>query len=142
MTTSGSSTATASPDSTHGLTTQQPDPSTSTTDPGATQTGIADDDSGDDDSTGGVSYTPACVDGCAVEATCGNEWSSELECISWCEDNLIEAGRFSPFCRNAWEGLHACLGTLDCPGFEDYLMGGRSCQIETFTHAVECEGQS
>jgi hypothetical protein len=86
-------------------------------------------------------YTEACVDGCAVEAACGNEWSSELECIVWCEDNLVEAGRFSPFCRMAWENLHACIGTLDCAGYEDFLVGGRACQTAVFTHALECEGQ-
>ena len=122
---------------------------------GATSQASADEDTGgpgpttstsgsegpSDNSTGEPSYTEACVDGCAVESACGNEWSSELECIHWCEDNLIEAGRFSPFCQAAWEGLHACIGTLDCPGYQDYLVGGRSCQAASFTHALECEGQ-
>lgn len=48
---------------------------------------------------------------------------------------------FTTFCRDAWENLHACIGTLDCAGYDDYLMGGDSCYEAYFLQQFECEGQ-
>lgn len=86
-------------------------------------------------------HNEACVSGCAVEVMCGTEWSTERQCVTWCEDNLVEAAKFTTFCHDAWENLHQCIGTLDCDGYADYLMGGESCYEAYFLQQFECEGQ-
>jgi hypothetical protein len=86
----------------------------------------------------------ACIDGCAVEFMCGTEWASQDECIDWCEQNLIEAALFSPFCADAWEALSACFGTLTCEEFVEHADPQAfpyPCSDEDAALAFECRGQ-
>jgi hypothetical protein len=92
--------------------------------------------------TGGPSQ--ACIDGCAVEHMCGTEWASAEECVAWCEANLVEASAFSPFCRDAWEALSACLATLDCDELEQWQNPTAfpyPCSNADVVLSVECKGQ-
>jgi len=92
--------------------------------------------------TGGPNQ--ACVDGCAVEFMCGTEWMSAEDCVSWCEANLVEANEFSPFCRDAWEGVSACVATLTCEEFmqwQDPMEFPYPCSDADVTLSVECKGQ-
>lgn len=102
--------------------------------------------SGTDDGSGTTEGGPsqACADGCAVEFMCGTEWPSEADCVTWCEANLLEAEDFSLFCRLAWEGVSACLGTLTCKEFaqwEDPTMVPYPCFDADVVLEVECKGQ-
>jgi hypothetical protein len=75
---------------------------------------------------------------------CGTEWTSEAECVDWCEQNLIEASLFSEFCADAWEALSACVGTLTCEEFLEHEapeMFPYPCADEDSVLAVECRGQ-
>lgn len=86
----------------------------------------------------------ACADGCAVEFACGTRWASEQECVMWCEANLEKADAFSPFCRDAWEGVSACLGTLTCEEFAEWespTVFPYPCSDADVVLDVECEGQ-
>jgi hypothetical protein len=92
--------------------------------------------------TGGPNQ--ACVDGCAVEFTCGTEWASAEDCVAWCEANLVEADGFSPFCRDAWEALSVCLATLTCEEFmqwESPMAFPYPCSDADVVLSVECKGQ-
>jgi hypothetical protein len=95
-----------------------------------------------DGTTGGPNQ--ACADGCAVEFMCGTEWASAEDCVAWCEANLMKANAFSPFCRAAWEGVSACLGTLTCEEFaqwENPMMFPYPCSEADVALSVECKGQ-
>ncbi len=86
----------------------------------------------------------ACTNGCAVEFACGSEWKSEEECVSWCEANLEKAYAFSIFCRAAWEGVSACVGTLSCEEFmlwENPVEFPYPCSDADTILSVECKGQ-
>ncbi|MCA9709916.1 MAG: hypothetical protein KDK70_29020 [Myxococcales bacterium] len=131
------------------------DPTTAGPDPDSTSTGQAETTSttnatdttgttGTDTDTTTDGHNQACVDGCVVEFMCGTEWSSEDECVTWCETNLDKANAFSPFCRDAWEALSACLGTLTCEEFtewQDPAMFPYPCSDADAILNVECEGQ-
>jgi hypothetical protein len=114
----------------------EPGTDTDTTDTG-TDTGT--------DTEGSTTGGPdPCAEGCAVELMCGTEWMSEEDCVTWCEANLVMAGAFSPFCRLAWEGVSACLGTLTCEEFaqwENPMMFPYPCSDADVVLEVECEGQ-
>jgi hypothetical protein len=91
--------------------------------------------------TGGSS---ACADGCAVEFMCGTEWPSAEDCVAWCEANLVKANEFSPFCRDAWEGVSACVATLTCEEFEQWqspMEFPYPCSDADVVLSVECKGQ-
>jgi len=86
----------------------------------------------------------ACASGCAVEFACGSEWTSEEECVSWCEANLEKAYAFSIFCRAAWEGVSACVGTLSCEEFmvwENPVRFPYPCSDADTVLSIECKGQ-
>ncbi|MCX4243118.1 hypothetical protein [Paraliomyxa miuraensis] len=86
----------------------------------------------------------ACAAGCAVEFMCGDEWAMEEDCVAWCEANLVEADRFSPYCRDAWEGVSACLATLTCEEFAQWqspAMFPYPCSDADVVLEIECEGQ-
>jgi hypothetical protein len=92
--------------------------------------------------TGGPNQ--ACVDGCGVEFSCGTEWASAEDCVAWCETNLVVADGFSPFCRDAWEALSACLATLTCEEFlqwESPMAFPYPCSDADVVLSVECKGQ-
>lgn len=110
-----------------------------------TDTGSATGTSGtetDATTTGGPSQ--ACIDGCAIEFMCGTEWASAEDCVTWCENNLMAANDFSPFCRDAWEALSACLATLTCEEFavwQDPMEFPYPCSDADTVLSVECKGQ-
>jgi hypothetical protein len=152
-------TTAADPGTTHGLDEGSdglpPEPSTSTASDGsgpasdstgrevASGTGTDTGSGSGSDSTTGEPQS-ACADGCAVEFLCGSEWMSEEDCVTWCEANLIEAEAFSPFCRDAWEGVSACVATLTCEEFAvwaDPMMFPYPCSDADVALAIECKGQ-
>lgn len=95
-----------------------------------------------DATTGGPSQ--ACADGCAVEFMCGSEWASVEDCVAWCESNLVLANEFSPFCRDAWEALSACLATLTCEEFavwQSPMEFPYPCSDADVVQSTECKGQ-
>lgn len=95
-----------------------------------------------DATTGGPSQ--ACIDGCAVEFACGTEWASAEDCVTACESNLVVASEFSPFCRDAWEALSACLATLTCEDFavwQSPMEFPYPCSDADVALSVECKGQ-
>lgn len=95
-----------------------------------------------DGTTGGPSQ--ACIDGCAIEFMCGTEWASAEDCVTWCENNLMVANDFSPFCRDAWEALSACLATLTCEEFavwQNPMEFPYPCSDADTALSVECKGQ-
>ncbi len=101
-------------------------------------------DSGSDSGSSSGGQAAPCEAGCMVEFTCGMEWNSEQECVTSCEDNLVEAATFSPFCHDAWESLAACLGTLTCDEFgmwEVPTMFPYPCSDADTAINFECEGQ-
>ncbi|MFO0633913.1 MAG: hypothetical protein U0168_13775 [Nannocystaceae bacterium] len=122
---------------------------------GTTTTGGSDSGSGDastsaSDSgssgtdTGAIEPNPACVAGCAVEFECGTEWGSARECVTWCDANLDAAAMFAQACRDAWEDLSACFGTLSCEDFQAYQAAEvipYPCQSEAESLSFECDGQ-
>jgi len=86
----------------------------------------------------------ACEEGCVVEAACGMRWASEDECVIACEANLVEAGRFSPFCQQAWENVSECVGTLTCEEFVQWETPTEfpyPCSDADVGLEIECEGQ-
>lgn len=123
---------------------------TSTSGASSSESGSSSASSGSDGSgsgtsdTGAVEPNPACVAGCAVEFECGTEWGSARECVTWCDANLDAAAMFAQACRDAWEDLSACFGTLSCEEFQAYQaaeMIPYPCQSEAEALAFECEGQ-
>lgn len=119
-----------------------PEVLTGSTTEAETDTGSSSSGSETEGTTGGPNQ--ACVDGCAVEFTCGTEWASAEDCVAWCEANLVEASGFSPFCRDAWEALSACLATLTCEEFmqwESPMAFPYPCSDADVVLSVECKGQ-
>lgn len=107
-----------------------------------TDTGTSTGGSETEATTGGPSQ--ACIDGCAVEFTCGMEWASAEDCVAWCESNLVEANTFSSYCRDAWEALSACLATLTCEEFavwQSPMEFPYPCSDADTLLSVECKGQ-
>ncbi|MEM9459132.1 MAG: hypothetical protein AAGF11_33445 [Myxococcota bacterium] len=120
-------------------TTGEPPESTQSTTEGTTTEG-----STTEGSTTTAGIEQACAQGCAVEFSCGTEWTSEQECVTWCEANLEKAYEFSPFCRDAWAGVSACLGTLTCEEFAEWhdpAMFPYPCSETDAILNVECKGQ-
>lgn len=139
----GTGEATGTPDSTSTGTATGSDETTGTqTGPETSSTTSGTSEGPGSESTTGEP-TQACIDSCAVEVECGRFWSSIEECETWCEANLVEAGYFSTYCQDAWEGLHACIGGLTCEQYEAYLAGGNAfpCDAAFYTLDLECEGQ-
>jgi hypothetical protein len=124
---------------------------TSTTSGGDSTTGGTGDtgnSTGDSSSSGDGSTTGEavsdCVAGCAVEFSCTMDWASAEECEMACEANLLEAQNLSLFCRFAWEDLHACIGTLTCMEYGEYIaatMFPYPCWMASEALALECAGQ-
>ena len=108
----------------------------------STGTATGDTETETEGTTGGPSQ--ACADGCAVEFMCGTEWMSVEECVAWCDANLAKANEFSPFCRDAWEGVSACVATLTCEEFMQWQSPTEfpyPCSDADVTLSVECKGQ-
>jgi hypothetical protein len=129
----GADTATIGPESLTGTGTGANDDTGTSTGTGGTET---------DATTGGPSQ--ACIDGCAVEFMCGTEWASAEDCVTACESNLVTASEFSPFCRDAWEALSACLATLTCEDFavwQSPMEFPYPCSDADVALSVECKGQ-
>jgi hypothetical protein len=75
---------------------------------------------------------------------CSDEWNLEQDCVDACTTNLMMANTFSEFCRMAWEELHACIGTLTCMEYEEYLapmVFPYPCWQEAEALGFECRGQ-
>ena len=92
----------------------------------------------------------ACAAGCEIEygcqdtCECSTMWKSAEACTQWCEANLEKAALFSPFCRDAWEGMSACYATLDCDEYHQFhnpAVPDYPCVSEAETLAFECKGQ-
>ncbi len=99
------------------------------------------DDAASSGTTGG---DHSCADGCVVEVACGTEWESEDACVTACEANLVKADAFSPFCRDAWAALSACLATLTCEEFSQWqspMMFPYPCSDADTVLSIECKGQ-
>ena len=114
-----------------------------------TSTTTSEDTSSSDTSTGDMP-NEACVAGCMIEfgcqdtCECGTTWRSEDACVQWCDANLGEAELFSSFCRDAWEAMSACIGTLTCEQYQQFHnpdVPDYPCVSEADTLAFECEGQ-
>jgi hypothetical protein len=138
---------------TSSVTTSATTTETSTTDidtgDSSSSTATIDDTSSSDDSTGDPP-NEACVAGCMIEfgcqdtCECGTVWTGEAECVQWCDANLEEAELFSTFCRDAWEAVSACIGTLSCEQYHQFHnpdVPDYPCVSEADTLAFECEGQ-
>lgn len=131
--------------------------STSPTDASSSADSSADDPSDDGstlttESSGstGDGHNDACVAGCMIEfgcqdtCECGTTWKSEEACVAWCEANLEKAALFTEFCRDAWENMSACIGTLDCDGYHEFhnpAVPDYPCVSEADSLAFECKGQ-
>lgn len=140
---SGSSESTTVVETSESSTTGTDDSSTTGTD-GSSTSSASESGSSDSGSESGVVMHQACIDGCAIEFMCGDEWASAEECSDWCEANLVKAAAFSPFCADAWENLSACFGTLDCDQFAEYeapMMFPFPCSDAADALAFECKGQ-
>jgi hypothetical protein len=106
-------------------------------------------DSSDGTSTGELEDTTgepneACANGCAIEFMCGSGWMSEAECVTWCEDNLVMARAFASVCRDAWEAVSACVGTLTCEEFASWVSPTSfpyPCSDADLRLSIDCEGQ-
>jgi hypothetical protein len=143
-TTGGSSTSTTlSSDTTTTTTTLD------TSDTGDASSSTTVDPSTTEDSTGDA-HNEACVAGCIVEfgcqdtCECGKTWESEAACVQWCEANLAKAETFTEFCRDAWEGISACIGTLACDEYREFhnpQVPDYPCVDEADLLAFECKGQ-
>lgn len=133
-------------------------PSTSTD--GTTAADTSADDRSEDDATetsvatesGSTTdgHNDACVAGCMIEfgcqdtCECDTTWKSEDACVQWCEANLEKAALFTEFCRDAWEAMSACIGTLDCEGYHEFhnpAVPDYPCVSEADSLAFECKGQ-
>jgi hypothetical protein len=104
----------------------------------------------DSSSSTGDGHNDACVAGCMIEfgcqdtCECDTTWKSEEACVSWCEANLEKAALFTEFCRDAWENMSACIGTLDCEGYHEFhnpAVPDYPCVSEADSLAFECKGQ-
>lgn len=98
--------------------------------------------SGTSDTTG--EPTSACQQGCAVQFQCTMEWSSEEECVTACEANLVRAAAFAQACAQAWENVSECLGTLTCEELLEWSMPMTfpyPCADADEGLAFECQGQ-
>ncbi len=98
----------------------------------------------------GDGHNDACVAGCMIEfgcqdtCECDTTWESEEACVAWCEANLEKAALFTEFCRDAWENMSACIGTLDCDGYHEFhnpAVPDYPCVSEADSLAFECKGQ-
>jgi hypothetical protein len=85
---------------------------------------------------------------CQVEVDCGfcgTQWKSVEACIEWCTANLDEAAAFTDACRDAWAGMHACVGQLSCEDFSAWCMKmplrDYPCLGADENLSFECEGQ-
>ncbi|MEM7160293.1 MAG: hypothetical protein AAF799_46070 [Myxococcota bacterium] len=119
--------------------------SSSSTGMSATE-GTTDDtgDSGSESSSGGGELNQDCIDGCTTEVMCDTRWATVDECAIACDANLHKAEAFSPFCRAAWEGVSACLGTLTCKEYAEWdspTAFPYPCSDADVALEVECEGQ-
>ncbi|MCH9684593.1 MAG: hypothetical protein K0V04_24365 [Deltaproteobacteria bacterium] len=111
---------------------------------GGTEPTSGTDSSGSDSGSSTGTEPTACEAGCAVEFMCSMAWKTEEDCVTACEDNLVEAGIFSPFCQSAWEMLSACLGTLTCDEYGQWLEPDAfpyPCSDADVALEVECRGQ-
>jgi hypothetical protein len=86
--------------------------------------------------------------GCQVEVDCGfcaTKWRSVEACVEWCTANLDEAAAFADDCRDAWAGMHACVGVLSCEDFTDWCLkdppAAYPCEGADQELSFECKGQ-
>lgn len=115
-----------------------------------TDSATASADTSSSEATTGDEPNAACVAGCMVEfgcqdtCECATTWRSEQACVQWCDANLDEAELFTEFCRDAWEAMSECLGTLSCEAYQEFhhpSVPDYPCVSEAETLAFECDGQ-
>lgn len=86
----------------------------------------------------------ACQQGCAVQFQCTTEWTSEEECVTACEANLVRAAAFAPSCADAWENVSECVGALTCEELLEWQMPTTfpyPCVEADQVLQFECKGQ-